>query len=130
MDDIDRIPCDESNRALSNRVLALHTVCRKHYPKKLKFRFGDNAVVQDGNRSHLSFILESKRDILDVDLPTIFTGEGVAAASKDPQLLKMVKTFADQLAKETFTEHDSSIEQESRNLVSLIGQKAAEMYLV
>ena len=42
MSDIPRISCQELNKDISDRVLTLHEVCRKHYPNHLKFRFGEN----------------------------------------------------------------------------------------
>ena len=127
MDDIDRIPCEDFNRRLASSVLAMHTVCRTHYPENLKFRFGEDRVVADGNPSHLSLILVARRDVYDADLPLIFTGEGRAASHRDSRLLTMVKTFAKEITERTLNEHDSTVEQETRNLVSLIGQKAVEM---
>ena len=127
MDDIDRIPCEGLNQQLSSRVLAMHTVCRTHFPEKLKFRFGENRVVAVGNPSQLSSILAARADVHLADLPLIFTGEGRAVSESDSRLLTMLKTFAKDITERTLTEHDSSVQQETRNLVSLIAQKAAEM---
>ena len=127
MDDIDRIPCKDLNQQLSDSVLAMHTVCRSYFPAKLKFRFGAHRTVAVGNPSHLSQILAAGDDVHEADLPRIFSGEGQAVSQRDSRLLTMVKTFAKEITERTLTEHDSSVEQETRNLVSLIAQKAAEM---
>ena len=132
MDDIPRISCTEVNEALSLKVLAMHNIFREFYPKHLKFKFSiqnENVNGEEG-RVGLARILEANRGIMDEDLPVIFTGRGVASSLDDPDLLKFVKTQAKIIAEKTSTIKDSSVKQETRNLVSLIGQKAAEMHLV
>lgn len=130
MEDFERIPCINLNDALSNRVLALHTVFRNHYPKKLKFTFGPNIVNDGDNPCHLAGILHANADVHAADLPLIFTGDRRAGSSTDPALLTLLKSLAKETALRTLTEYDSTPEQETRNLISLIGQKSAEMSLV
>ena len=75
-------------------------------------------------------ILQADGGLQDEDFPHIFTGLDTASSAKDPDLLKLVKTLADKIAVETECSKDSSVKQEGKNLVSIIGQKAAEMHLV
>ena len=130
MSDIPRISCQELNKDMSDRVLSFHQVCRTHYPKHLKFHFGGNIDNDDDNPSPLSAILRARRGVNDADLRTIFTGEGTAASANDPPLLTLLKTLAADIVRKTITEKDSTMLQETNNLVSLIGQKSAEMYLI
>ena len=96
----------------------------------MKFHFGANVDIVDENHSPLAAILQAGRGVNDADLPTIFTGEGRAASARDPPLLTLVKNLAKDIVRKTITDKDSTVLQETRNLVSLIGQKSAEMYLV
>ena len=129
MDDIPRISCSQLNETLSSKVLALHNICRSHHPKNLKFRFGQSQEWKEQDHP-LVRILQADGGLQDEDFPQIFTGLGIASSAKDPELLKLVKTLADKIAVETISSKDSNVKQEGRNLVSIIGQKAAEMHLV
>ena len=104
-----------------------HQVCRKHYLNHFKFRFGGNNDIGDGYVGPLSAILRARRGVIDADLRLIFTGEGTAASANDPPLLTLVKSLASDIVKKTITAKDSTFLQETGNLVSLIGQKSAEM---
>ena len=77
-----------------------------------------------------SLLLQARRGVIDRDLRLIFTGEGTAASANDPPLLTLVKSLAVDIVKNTMTTKDSTLMQETQNLVSLIGQKSAEMYLI
>ena len=110
------------------QVLGLHNICRNHYPKNLKFTFGQNRPLN--HQPHiLEVILQANRGLQDEDFPNVFTGLGVASSRKDSDLLKLVKTLALEIAEKTLTINDWNIKQEAKNLVSIIGQKAAEMHL-
>ena len=129
MDDIPRISCSELNKTLSSKVLALHNICRNYYPINLKFFFGQDRQLN--HQPHiLEEILQANRGVQDEDFPEIFTGLGVASSAKDSDLLKLVKTLASEIAERTLTVKDSNVKQEAKNLVSIIGQKAAEIHLV
>ena len=130
MKDIDRIPCHELNHALSDNVLALHEVCRHYFPLNLKFNFGRRNVQVGEQQSLLANIIQARADVHTADLPNIFTGEGRAAVKHDSDLLGLVKNLAQQSVLSTITDADSSVEQEVKNLISLIGQKSVEMYLI
>ena len=129
MDDIPRIPCSQLNESLSAKVLALHNVCRSHHPINLKFRFGQSEEWKEQEHA-LVRILQADGGLQDEDFPHIFTGLDTASSAKDPDLLKLVKTLADKIAVETECSKDSSVKQEGKNLVSIMGQKAAKMHLV
>ena len=107
MSDIPRISCEELNKDISDRVLTLHEVCRKHYPKHLKFHFGRIIPKDNGNPSPLSAILRARRGVIDTDLPMTFTGDGTAASANDPPLLTLTKTLAADIVAKTITEKDS-----------------------
>ena len=110
MDDIGRIPCTELNEILSERVLTLHKVIRKHYPRKLKFRFGPVLDNGGANPSHLATLLHANAEVTHTDLPRIFTGEGRASVSTDPILLTLLKKLARETAQKTLTEYDTDLE--------------------
>ena len=130
MDDIDRIPCHDLNVSLSDKVLVLHQVCRDNYPRKLTFHFGPSAVLNDEPLSALGNILHARADVNNDDLPNIFTGAGRAAVRHDAVLLTLVKDLAKEIVVSTLTDVDSSFPQEVKNIVSLIGQKSVEMFLI
>ena len=122
MDDIDRIPCHELNESLSEKVLVLHEVCRQYFPFNLTYDFGPGIVLDGQPPSSLRTLLQARADVNNDDLPNIFTGTGQAAVKHDPILLTLVKDLAKEIVVSTLTTMDSSIAQETKNLVSLIGQ--------
>ena len=129
MDDISRVSCSELNAELADKVLTLHNICRKHEPKRLKFSFGPSIGI-DGQENPLKVMLNEKSELQNQDLSSIFTGEGTASSMNDPNLLTLMRNMARARGEKTITDKDSSVAQETKNLVSILGQKAAEMNLI
>ena len=130
MDDISRVSCSELNAELADKVLTLHNICRKHEPKRLKLSFGPSIAMNDGQGNPLKVMLNEKSELQDQDLRSIFTGEGTASSINDPNLLTLMRNMARAIVEKTITDKDSSVAQETKNLVSILGQKAAEMNLI
>ena len=63
-------------------------------------------------------------------MDVVFDGSGRANVLVGKENLVMLRNHAQEIAENTFSEGDSSIDQLSKNLRSLIGQKAAEMNLL
>ena len=129
--DVPRIPCSNLNHDLSEKVLAMHTVFRTFYPQNLKIVFGDPRVRdEDAAQNTLAVCIAENRPVQDADLSNIFTGIGSASSAEDSPKLSLLKQYARTIAEKYITEKDSNVKQLTRNLISLIAQKSAEMRLV
>ena len=82
---------------------------------------GDEDVVDDG---------ELIDDVNEGDLDIMFDGLGNGESVEIHPKLTMLRERAKEIAQETYTEADGSMEQLEKNLRSLIGQKAVEFNLL
>ena len=130
MDDIPVGNCADITDELRKRLLVLFTIFREAHPNSLKFVFHDpnqhlDNVVQEGMQQ----ILQSD-ELTDAQMNAVFDGSGRANVLVGKANLIMLRNHAQEIAENTFSEGDSSINQLAINLRSLIGQKAAEMNLL
>ena len=125
-----RFPCTELNEQMKRKVLIMHDVFRKHFPKQLKLHFGINEEAMVEAKDEFCNLLDDSGGLQDDGLNLLFSGDGIAALLNDSPKLQLLKELALEIAKKSMTEKDSKDEQVARNLVFIIGQKAAEMHLV
>ena len=129
MRDIPSHGCKILNIELQKRLSTFFDIFRDAHPIKLKFVFDLNQAligmnVEDGERRM------EQGSTNDEDLNTIFDGSGRGEQQNDSRKLAQIKTYAHEIANETFCSADSSIKQLTKNLVSILGQKCAEFNLL
>ena len=120
--------CKTLNASLRRRLVAFFKIIRDNHPKHLIFHFGvaGNLGEQHDDIANEGVIGNS----VSIDeLDDIFTAEDYDNVN-DPEKLKLLHQLAKTISEETYTEADCSVAQLENNLVSIIGQKAAEMNLM
>ena len=123
--------CTALNTELSSRLQTMFQIFRDKHPVILKFvfslDFAANANEVNGEPLNNDVLIE---EVTDADLNTMFDGLGNGEGNVQIPKLTLLRDYAKQIANDTFTEADSSIEQLEKNLRSLIGQKAVEFNLL
>ena len=122
--------CSHLNSELGQRLQTMFQVFRTASPKFLKFVFSrEEAENKDAveHEQKENFVMPK---VSDEELGTLFDGSGRGDRHNYGSKLKLMRQRAKQIAEETMSDADTSVEQLSKNLRSIIGQKAAEMNLL
>ena len=130
MDDIPVQNCSAITEELSKRLLVMFTIFREAHPSSLKFVFHNpNQLLHNVVEEDMQQILQNN-ELTNTHMDAVFDGSGRANVLVGNAKLIILRNYAQEIAENTFSEGDSSINQLAKNLRSLIGQKAAEMNLL
>ena len=125
MEKIEPKSCKRLNAELSQRIMAFFQIFRENFPKQVQYHFGilpnddvpegdDEDIVTPVSDNQLSEVFEREEDIKE----------------NIPPKLQFLRQVAQDMAEKTYTDGDCSIEQLTKNLISLIGQKSVEMHML
>ena len=122
--------CSDITEELSKRLLVMFKNFRDAHPSSLKFVFHNpNQVLHNVVEEDMQQVLQNN-ELTDTNMDAVFDGSGRANVLVGNANLIILRNHAQEIAENTFSEGDSSINQLAKNLRSLIGQKAAEMNLL
>ena len=129
MDSIPRRSCRDLNRTLKKRLQTLFTVIRHHHPLILKFNFGEFENELEDVQDDGIFDIIGGQNLHEEGLSLVFNNEKRCDTNLSDDLIYL-RGLAKDIATETLHENDTSIRQLTQNLISIIGQKSAEMNLL
>ena len=115
--------CAALNAVIEQKLMAFFKVFRENYPKQMVSHFGDSGENVEDQKDDIGDALS------DEQMNEVFDRNDYVNEDPCPKL-KLLWELAKNLAEETYTEADASLEQLEKNLVSVIGQKSVEMNLL